>query len=221
MRKRPNASFEPRRQWLARAGLGSLVLPVAACDGAFQTRWGLTGSGDEQAEKEAATAAKRTAEARDVELLNAGILLEQTGILAYEAAAGLPFIREDATVLAVAKLFRSQHEEHRDTLAKLVATLGGTPADPASAPSPAVPAKVLDEEASPDERKIATLRFARSLERQAADTYFQLVVAQLQTDLARRSATEILPVEAQHVAVFDVVLGAEKPVNAAFFSEQG
>lgn len=216
MRKRSNACSEHRRQWLMGAGIGSLLLPIAACDASL-----FGGSDDDLTATQAAAKAKRSAEERDVALLNAGILLEQTAILAYTVAAGLPFIVEDATVLAVAKLFMGQHEEHRDTLIKLVATLGGTPADPATAPPLDVPPAILDENATAEARKFATLTFARGLERQAADTYFQLVVAQLQTELARRSATEILPVEAQHVAIFDLVLGAAKPVNAAFFSEQG
>jgi len=203
-----------RRSFLA-TGVGALlVLPrLAGCDAGEKK-----GS---QAEPSAGKdSSKIDPEAHDVELLNAGIALEQGAINVYTAAAGLPFISSDATVLAVATLFMGQHEEHRDTLAKLVQQFGGTPIDPKTAKTPEIPAAILDESATPEARKLAVLQFARKLEREAADTYFQLIVQQFLTDVARRSATEILPVEAQHVAVYDLVLGAAKPVNAALFSEQ-
>jgi len=206
MRKLGTSLMKGRRDVL----LGSLIVPAFACDRFLPGR-----TRDEPVPEPGPPP-----EVRDIELLNAGILLEQTAVLAYTAAAGLPFIQEDAQVMAVAKLFMGQHEEHRDTLIKLVGQLGGKAADPADARGPDIPAPVLDAALDAQTRKIATLRFARDLERLAADTYFQLVVAQLQTDLARRNAIEILPVEAQHVALFDLVLGAQPPINAAFFSEQ-
>ena len=179
--------------------------------------------------KEAATGApppppqqrnKAEDEAHDAVLLNEGILLEQAAINVYIAAAGLPFIASDAAVLGVAKLFMGQHEEHRDTLAKWVQTLGGTAVDPSTAKTPEIPAIILDENAEEAARKTAVLEFARKLEKLAADSYFSLVSQALVTDFARRSAAEILPVEAQHVAIYDLVLGKAAPVSAAFFTEQ-
>lgn len=181
----------------------------------------LVGCGDDAAEREAEKKAKKKAdEANDVELLNKGILLEQGAILVYKAAAGLPFIASDKTVLGVAGLFMSQHEEHRDSLGKWVTSLGGVPVDPKTAEMPELPKAILDESLDAGARKVAVLKFARSLEKAAANAYFQLIVQQLQTEFARRQAAEILPVEAQHVAVYDLVLKAEKPVGAALFSEQ-
>lgn len=159
-------------------------------------------------------------EAHDAELFNQGILLEQGAINVYTAAAGLPFIASDAAVLGVAKLFMGQHEEHRDTLAKWIQTLGGTPVDPKTATTPAIPAAITDESLEEAVRKQAVLEFARKLEKQAADTYFKLIAQLLHTDFGRRSAAEILPVEAQHVAVYDLVLKKAMPVSAALFSEQ-
>lgn len=159
-------------------------------------------------------------EAHDAALLNEGILLEQAAINIYTAAAGLPFIASDAQVLGVAKLFMSQHEEHRDTLAKWVQTLGGTAVDPATAKTPEIPAIILDEDAGEAARRTAVLELARKLEKLAADSYFSMVSQALVTDFARRSAAEILPVEAQHVAIYDLVLGKPAPVNAALFTEQ-
>ena len=159
-------------------------------------------------------------EAHDAELFNQGILLEQGAINVYTAAAGLPFIASDAAVLGVAKLFMGQHEEHRDTLAKWIQTMGGTPVDPKTAQTPDIPAAITDDSLEEAVRKQAVLEFARKLEKQAAGTYFELVTQLLHTDFARRSAAEILPVEAQHVAVYDLVLKKAMPVSAALFSEQ-
>lgn len=199
----------PRRLFLGTAG-SLLALPwLGGC-----------GPAKEQTPAQAAST-EETDEARDVALLNEGIALEQGAIQVYTAAAGLPFIEEDPQVMAVAKLFMGQHEEHRDALTRMVQQLGGTPIALEGVPTPKIPAAVLDAAASPSDRKLATLRFARALERQAADTYFQLIVQQLRTDATRRLATEILQVEAQHGAVYDLVLGADAPVGAAFFTEQG
>jgi rubrerythrin len=203
------------RRKLIGIGAGALVIaPLIGCNAPQATTDQPTG------EQPAAGPSKAESEAHDVKLLNDGILMEQTAILAYQAAAGLPFIASDEAVMGVAKLFMGQHEEHRDTLAKWVQQLNGTPVDPATAPAPNIPPAVSDATQTDDARKLAVLEYARNLERAAAESYFQLVTQQLQTDLARRAAAEILPVEAQHVAVYDLVLQKPAPVNAALFSEQ-
>ena len=217
-KRRSSEERQPdRRTLLTLGGLGGGAL--ALLPAALPMVGGC--KGDDAAERAAKDKAKKQAdEENDVELLNKGILLEQGAILTYTAAAGLPFIASDKTVLSVAGLFMSQHEEHRDSLAKWVASLGGKPVDPATATAPDIPKEILDESLDGNTRKVAVLKFARSLEKAAADAYFQLIVQQLQTEFARRQAAEILPVEAQHVAVYDLVLKAEKPVGAALFSEQ-
>lgn len=211
-----------RRRFFALGSSGLLFLPVlAACDDGQQAGEGAakpdadggSATGEEKDDEAAAQAA-------DVELLNKGILLEQAAINVYTAAAGLAFIKEDAAVIRIAGQFMGHHEEHRDTLISFVEQFGGTPSDPKSAKTPEIPALVLDESAEPAARKRATLEFARKLERQAAETYHALIVQQLQTEVAKRGAVEILPTESQHVAIYDLVLGVEAPVNAALFSEQ-
>ena len=200
------------RHTLATSAGALALLPIIGCKG-----------GDDDSAKKAEEAAKAKKEAdekNDVELFNKGILLEQGAINVYKAAAGLPFIAEDKDVLAVAGLFMSQHEEHRDSLAKWIKTLGGTAVDPKTAKTPDIPADITNDALEPAARKLAVLKFARSLEKAAADAYFQLIAQQLQTEFGRRSAAEILPVEAQHVAIYDFVLKAQAPVNAALFSKQ-
>jgi len=159
-------------------------------------------------------------EAKDVVFLNKGVLMEQSALMAYAAAAGLDFIKKDKAIMAVAGLFMSQHEAHRDALLAAIKELGGKAVDPKEAKAPEVPKDVLDEKAKKADRKIAVLKFARSRELDAASNYFTAATEVLLTAPARKLATNILPVEAQHVAVYDMVLGAEKPVNAALFTDE-
>jgi len=210
-----------RRHFLA---LGSSALLLAACDKGGDGKCDdQKSSGDGDKAKAGGGASKPTPEAiaADVKLINTGILLEQGAILAYTAAAGLPFIKSDKAVLTIAGQFMGHHKEHRDALIAAVKKLGGTPADYGTAKAPAIPKPILDEALAADQRKIATLKFARDLERQAAEAYHKLIASQLQTEAAKRGALEILPTEAMHVAVYDLVLKAEKgPVNAGMFSNQ-
>lgn len=231
MRSRPSPErdhLEPaarsRRGFFGLFGAGA---GVALASGVVVPSWLAGCGGKDEAGGAAAVAGgsttggdKADAEAHDAKLLNQGIALEQGAINVYKAAAGLPFIASDATILGVASLFMGQHEEHRDALIRWVGQLGGEALDPATAPTPEIPAAILDDTLADDVRKTAALEFARALEKQAADAYFGLITANLLTDFARRSAAEILPVEAQHVAVYDLVLQRAKPVGAALFSEQ-
>lgn len=198
-------SHKVERRWFLQAAGASLVF--AACSSPPPAAPLLAGPSPEQ-------------EAHDARLLNQGIALEQGAILVYQAAAGLDFLKEDQDVLRIAGLFRGQHEEHRDALAQWVRALGGAPVELAQLLAPPLPPLILDEAQPVAARRVALLEFARRLERQAADAYFHLIAAELKTDFARRSALEILPVEAQHVAVFDAALGRAMPVNAALFSSQ-
>lgn len=222
-RDHPTPAAPSRRRLFGLFGAGA---GVALASGVVVPAW-LAGCGGKEQPTEpggaggtGAETGKADAEAHDADLLNQGIALEQGAINVYKAAAGLPFITSDAAVLGVAGLFMGQHEEHRDALIRWVQQLGGTPMDPTTAPTPEIPAAILDDSLADDARKIAVLEFARSLEKQAADAYFGLITTNLLTDFARRSAAEILPVEAQHVAVYDMVLQRAKPVGAAMFSEQ-
>jgi rubrerythrin len=207
-----------RRSFLSTSSIALLAVPIfAACKDEAKAA---DAKAPPAAPPAGAAPSKADAEANDVELLNGGILLEQAAIQVYTAAAGLEFIKSDAAVLKIAGQFMGHHEAHRDALIAFVEKLGGKPVDFAGAKTPEIPAIVLDAAAPEADRKTATLKFARKLEREAAEAYHTLIVQKLQTELARRGAVEILPVESMHVAIYDFVLGAEAPVNAALFSEQ-
>ena len=66
----------------------------------------------------------------DADLLNAALGLEHEGIAAYTIAAGSGLL--EPAVVQVGVLFRGHHEQHRDELARVIRTLGGTPVEPKS-----------------------------------------------------------------------------------------
>jgi rubrerythrin len=165
------------------------------------------------------TASKAEIERGDAELLVQAARLEETAVKVYETAAGLPFIKSEAAILTTAARFMGQHKEHRDTLAK-AAKAFGVPADLSKISLPQIPKDILDA-AKPDaERRRAVLLFARKLEMQAAKAYYVYVVRKLRTEHARKIAADILPVETQHVAIYDFLIGASPPAPTPFFSEQ-
>lgn len=159
-------------------------------------------------------------ERADAELLIKGAELEEGAVKVYTAAAGLPFIKSEAAVLQTAARFMGQHAEHRDALVRAARELGLGEVDPTRAPMPAIPKEILDAARPDAERRRAVLVFARSLEMAAAKAYYAYVVRKLRTDHARKVAADILPVETQHVAVYDLLLGGAVPAPTAFFSEQ-
>jgi hypothetical protein len=191
-----------------------------AGDGASASADGDDGDKGKGKGKDKGKKGDKAAEENDVVFLNKGVLMEQAALMTYAAAAGLDFIKKDKGIMAVAGLFMSQHEAHRDALLAAIKELGGTAVDPKEAKPPEIPKEILDEKAKKAARKIAVLKFARSRELDAASNYFLAATEVLQTAPARKLATNILPVEAQHVAVYDMVLEAEKPVGAALFTEE-
>ena len=71
----------------------------------------------------------------DAAILEAAVGLEQTAVVAYDAAVGSGLL--DATVKPVAELFRDQEQEHVDGLRTALDALGGM------APAPPKPAEVM------------------------------------------------------------------------------
>lgn len=207
-----------RRSFLSRLAVATVAMPtLGACDRFLSPE---EAGEPAPARPPAPTPVETNDEAHDAEILATGIGLEHGAVEVYRAAVGLPFIKSDKALLEVASLFMGQHEEHRERLRAAIERLGGKVPELGSDKVPPIPEAVLDQSASADARKLATLQFARSLERKAADAYFALVTKNLRTEFARQAAAEILPVEAQHVAIYDFVLKDQRLVNAPFFSEQ-
>jgi rubrerythrin len=170
----------------------------------------------------AATSCEPSAEDKqaDIKLISTAILLEEEAVKVYTAAAGLPFISSDPVVLSTAARFMEQHKDHSARLQALIKSLGAPPLDLSNVKVRDLPADITDASKDDATRKRATLKFARDFEMSAAQTYFQFVTAQLRTPAARKVAADIMPAEAQHVAIYDMVLGADKPSSAGFLSEQ-
>jgi rubrerythrin len=212
----PHSPADPaRRAFLTRA-------PAAAAGAALLA----AGCGAKDKDKDKAAAPAASCEPTDADkqadakLITAAILLEEEAVKVYTAAAGLPFIASDAVVLSTAARFMEQHKDHSTKLQALLKALGAPPADLNAVKVRDLPAAITDASLPDADRKRATLQFARDFEMSAAQTYFQFTTAQLRTPAARKLAADIMPAEAQHVAIYDMVLGAEKPSAAGFLSEQ-
>ena len=133
------------------------------------------------------------ADPADVAALNAQIELERAGIKAYADAAATGLL--DASLLAVAGRFASDHVAHREALGAAAVAAGGRPSEQTVAlvyPTLATKSDVLE--------------FALTVERKAASTYLSIV-----SDLKDRKLAElvasILGVETTHVALLASALG--------------
>ncbi|TXG84532.1 MAG: ferritin-like domain-containing protein [Sphingomonadales bacterium] len=150
-----------------------------------------------------------SANANDVDLLNAAIGLEHEGIAAYDIALGSGLIPADA--LDLVRSFQGHHKQHRDELAAAVRRMGGTP----------VESKLLDDYVvSLNAKAITSLadiqRLALRLERGAATAYIGLIAPlknhELHTVVARLAADEAL-----HATAFMFDLKETIPTQAKIF----
>lgn len=167
-----------------------------------------------------ATDGKAESERNDAELFVQAARLEESAIKTYKIAAALPFIKSDTAVVTIAGRFMAQHAQHRDAMVQAARQFGAGTVDPSTAPMPPIPKDVLNAALSEAQRKVSVIRFARSLEMQAAKAYFEYITRKLRTEFGRKTAADILPVEAQHVAVYDALLQGVIPAPTSFFSEQ-
>ena len=184
-------------------------LGLAALVGCRKPEAVVTVKEDDKAEREKA----------DAELFMKAARIEESAIKVYRTAATLPFIKSDAAVLSTAGRFMAQHAQHREQMVGAAKQFGSADLDPSNAPMPAIPAAVTDASLPEAQRKVAVLRLARKLEMEAAKAYYDYITRSLRTEFGRRLAGDILPVEAQHVALYDYLLQTT-PVPVAFFSEQ-
>lgn len=180
----------PRRSFFARAGqatlsAGTVMLLAGAC------------TGGRSSSAEAAEG--------DARILNTALGAEQEAIAAYQVGAESGLLEK--AVLDLAVQFQGHHKEHADVLAKTVAQLGGTPAEPLA--SYDFPLDKLKSQAD-------VLQFAASLEKGAVSAYLGAVPLFQDRELSKAAAS-ILGDEAMHWAVLRSALG-ENPVPGAFMT---
>jgi rubrerythrin len=143
------------------------------------------------------------ADESDVKILNVAIALERAGIKAYADAARTGLLEKP--VLAVATGFMKDHTAHRDALIAAVQQAGGTPTTET--------AKLTYPELK---SQADILKFALSVERQAAATYLS-VLSSFKNRALAKTAGAILGVETTHVAVLSQVLGlGTEPYSGGF-----
>ena len=123
----------------------------------------------------------------DVRILNVAIALERAGIKAYQDAAGTGLLQKP--VLDIATGFMKDHTAHRDALIAGVQRAGGSV-------TPETTKLTYPELKS----QADILKFALSVERQAAVTYLS-VLASFKDRALATAAGSILGVETTHVAV--------------------
>ncbi len=135
----------------------------------------------------------------DVQILQTAASLENLAVATYEAALGLPFFGDNATVVAFAQTTRDQHAEHGTAFNSQAEALGGQPQNEPNADA----AKVV-EDAMPLENYSDVVTLAATLEQVATQTYVQNVSI-LDDTTAKEIMASIMGVEAQHLATLRAV----------------
>ena len=169
-------------------------------------RLGLAGGGAAVAGMGAAVAAllARPAAADtalDIQILQTASSLEKLAVGTYEAALGLPFIKEgNKTVVAFAQTTMKQHNEHKEAFQAQTTKLGGKVQDQ---PNPKYAAVV--EAAKPTlKAPLDVVKLAQTLENVARDTY--LADLSMFTDANTRFLmATVMGVETQHLATLRAV----------------
>lgn len=145
----------------------------------------------------------------DADLLNAALGLEHEGIAAYTIAAGSGLL--EPAVVEVGVLFRGHHRQHRDELARVIRTLGGTPVEPKT---DAEYVEALDLGSLRNQTDV--LNLALRLEQGATSAYLGIMPSLQDGDhdhLAARIAVD----EAAHFAALAGALGQSMPDNGFIF----
>jgi rubrerythrin len=140
----------------------------------------------------------------DAAILIAAVKLENTAVAAYDAA--IRSGRLEPRVLAAARLFKRQEQEHAAALSAALRKLGQTPPAGADAKLLAPLAKARDQ--------AAILGFAIELETMAVAAYYD-AHKKLRDPALLRTGAEIMANEGQHLVVLRQALG-RNPVPEAF-----
>ena len=138
----------------------------------------------------------------DLDTLNAAIELERAGIKAYDDAASTKLLQPN--VLALAMIFKRDHEVHLAALSAAVKSGGGT----VSGATAHIAYPKLASQAD-------ILAFAQTVEEKAASTYLSVISEFKDRDLAQVAAS-ILGVETIHVGILAQALGSFPPYPGGF-----
>ncbi|SEP73229.1 Ferritin-like domain-containing protein [Solimonas aquatica] len=141
----------------------------------------------------------------DVNILNVALGLEHEGIAAYQIGAGSGLL--DKPTLAVASLFLSHHEGHREVLMGAIKKMGGTP----------VAAKTTDEYKASEKLNVKAiktaadvLRLAQRLELGAANAYIGVMPSFTDRSLSQ-VAGRLIADETMHWTALTQALGEALP----------
>ena len=181
---------DSRREFLVRAGVGSLGIGAASLLGG-------------------AAIAADSAQSRDLGVIQTALALEHEGIAAYQIAGKSGLLSQQTLKLAL--VFLGHHEAHRDSLAKLVSQAGDKPVEPKEDAQYISELKLDGLKSEGDVVALAT-----KLERGAASAYIGQITALTDPALAKLFA-EISADEAIHWTTLNNATGMAIPASAYVF----
>lgn len=143
--------------------------------------------------------------ALDIQILQTASSLEKLAVGTYEAALGLPFIKNGTgtafdTIKAFATETMGQHDQHKKAFQDQTTTLGGSPQDE---PNPEFQ-QVVNDAVPGLTDPIKVVDLAATLEKVATDTYL-MNLSTLEDGPSKALMGSIMGVEAQHLAVLRAV----------------
>lgn len=181
-----------RRAFLRRSGLVLSGTAVALLGGVPLSSFAADKHSDVQANS-------------DVNILNVALGLEHEGIAAYQIGAGSGLL--DKPTLAVASLFLSHHEGHREVLMGAIQKMGGTPVKPMT----------MDQYKASEKLNVKgiktaadVLRLAQRLELGAANAYIGVMPSFKERSLSQ-VAGRLIADETMHWTALTQALGESLP----------
>ncbi|HEY9553278.1 ferritin-like domain-containing protein [Allosphingosinicella sp.] len=155
------------------------------------------------------SAVAAVAQSDDLGVLQTSLALEHEGIAAYQIAGKSGLLSPDT--LKVALTFMGHHQEHRDSLAKLVTQLGGHPIEPKTDAQYIAELKLGALKSEGD-----VVALAATLERGAASAYIGQITSLKDPKIAKLFAS-LSADEAVHWATLNNAAGTPIPAAAYLF----
>lgn len=140
-------------------------------------------------------------QALDVQILNTASSLENLAVATYEAALGLPFIKNgNKTIVAFAQTTMKQHAEHGSAFNGQAKALGGKEQTQPNAKF----LKVVEDAKPKLKTPLDVVQLAATLEEVASDTYLNNLT-QFADAKAKSLMGSVMGVEVQHLATLKAV----------------